>query len=293
MGMTVDIFKATPSHSGVRIVSISPTAKHILICSIITPINGYEAGDLFLYTVESGTTTKLISQTSLHFHGWSHSERFILVEYGIVDTELKKLYTCREYCSQFSANYIWSRVDDSLIYSDVDGSKNIYKRAKISENGLTTNEETLAGIAALLGPAFETLERRSGLMASRSYNTDRDLLISPDGQRVIFQGLRFYRYDWTPSGEDVCVTLLMGKDHLLQRTRTSSMRNIEWLRWLDNRYVIGRLEADGDDSRPEDRPLMLWNTNTGMVWKAPYPSCKPGDHLQFLKSIKPAPIGAK
>lgn len=293
-GIAINFRISSPTKAEITILSVSPSGGNFLIGKVTKKQNGIDLGDIYHCDQSGNITSKLISETFMTpSEGWSKSERFILIESGIIDIKMQKFYPRNEFCSLFSANYIWSRVDDSLIYSDVDGSRNIYNRAKLSEIGLTTSEESLAGVAAILGPAFETLERRSGLMASRSYNTTKDLLISPDGQRLIFQGLRFQRYDWTISGEDVCVTLLMGKDHLLQKTRTNPMRKIECIRWLDNRYVIGRLEANGDDTPPEDRPLMLWDTKTGMVWKAPYPLCKPEDHLQFLNVTTPSPIHDK
>ncbi len=281
------------------VLSISPSGKYFL-AGINKKDGGSSVGDLCICDRYGIVKSNLLKQVELSGEKeWSTSERNILFGRSIIDTKLRNNYDFDDFFSYFSERFLWSKLDDRLIYREPLGEGDQYKIASIQQTSLVSKAISGADVASLIGDSFidgESLIRREHgevYTISRTKTGHQgicEVLVSPDGMRTLVQGIYSPTNFGQESDNDTATTYILGKGKVLVKKITSPHQIGPYFQWLDgHRWLLGiESEVQHDiNGMSKDSNLTLWDTQSGKIWLAPFPRHRNDDCVTVLSMHTP------
>ncbi len=274
----VQLLIAHSKQPGTWVASIAPDEKHMVVAEEID--RPYNMRDYYLHD-EFGKRIGLLAKDAdiLQTATWSKSSRY-LFGCAIFDMDARKLTDCNEAMKFFE----WSLKDDNLVYS----SESKFREAsiaKIHKSSIVRQKATEQDIINLLGnayPAALKVAHEAGIWSGlgRGYYSQvyaRSLYPSPDGKRVLLQNICTSTGDLVDAPDDVCYYYIVDKNGIcVQESKTGKNATV-FTQWLDNRYLVGWFHPTNDDYDDNMHylsskvQLILWDTDSNRMWKAPFP----------------------
>ena len=240
----------------------------------------YNMRDYYLHD-EFGKRIGLLAKDAdiLQTATWSKSSQY-LFGCAIFDMYARKLIDCDESMNFFE----WSLKDDSLVYS----SENKFRDAsiaKIQNSRIVRQKATEQDIINLLGnayPAALKVAHEAGIWSGlgKGYYSQvyaRSLYPAPDGKRVLLQNICTSTGDLVDAPDDVCNYYIVDKNGICVQESKTGKNETVFTQWLDNRYLLGWFHPTNDDYDDNTHylsskvQLILWDTDSNRMWKAPFP----------------------